>query len=98
MFCQVNLLIPLVSSNIESIFLEALALGGALRPIAPAAATLSQGEADGKHACQHIPVLFLVLPDLLPEAEVGASLGSMSGGCHIPNITGVDSSPWASFP
>lgn len=56
MFCRVDLLIPLASSHIESIFLEALALEGALWPEAPAA-TFSQGEADGEHACQGTPVL-----------------------------------------
>lgn len=103
MFCQVNLLIPLSSPNIESIFLEALALEGALRPEAPAA-TFSQGEAGAERAAQCTPVLqgpFLLAaqrPALLAGAEEGSSLGSTSARCHIPHMTGVHSPPWAFFP
>lgn len=54
MFCLVKLLSPFHSTNIESIFSEALALEGALRPkLALATATLSQSEAEGDHAFQH---------------------------------------------
>lgn len=54
MFCLVNLLSPFYSTNIESIFLVALALEGAWRPkLALAAATLSQSEAEEDHAFQH---------------------------------------------
>ena len=101
MFCQVNLLIPLSSSNIESIFLEALALEGALRPEAPAA-TFSQGEAAAERAAQCTSVLqgpfLLRRPAPLAGAEAGSSLGSPNARCHIPHMTGVHSPPWAFFP
>lgn len=66
MFCQVNLLTPLASSNIESIFLEALALEGALRPKAPAA-TFSQGEAEGEDT--RTPCIARALPPTPPHCS-----------------------------
>lgn len=81
MFCLVNLLFPLDSSNIESIFLDALALERVLRPKTSAAASLSQSEADEDHAC-HTAILqgSFLLPDQLVKAEVGLSLGNLSAG------------------
>lgn len=55
LFYLVNLFFPLDFSNVESIFLEALALEGPLRPKAPAAAALFQSKADGDHTARALP-------------------------------------------